>query len=160
MVKCPSCNRLFINPEVKESIQEYGKERSCRFCKKNFILQDKKGDGLQLEPQLQFPTFIKDFTSIHFKELWDNAARELTETSEIVFIGYSLPQADFEIRQLIARNLPDNCKVKVVLRGKPADKKDKNYWNTPEYRYRNFLGRREIDFNYNGVQEFVNTLHP
>ena len=53
-----------------------------------------------------------------------------------MFIGYSLPAADFEIRQLLARMIRPDAEIQVVL-----------YPNTPNVeaeaeRYRNFFGSR------------------
>lgn len=132
-LKCPSCNRLFVNPESKIGITEYKLNYKCRFCEKVYNLPDYS--GIYLEPQIIYPTFIKDLSGTHFNQIWNNTASEISEASHIIFIGYSFPQADFEIRQLLARKTPDNCKITIVLNSDNKDVFD---------RYDNFFGKREI----------------
>lgn len=45
----------------------------------------------------------KDLSNFQIKLVWQNAGVELMEAARLVFIGYSLPHADFEFRQLMSR---------------------------------------------------------
>ena len=97
------------------------------------------------------PTYLKNLSNIQIKLVWQNAAIELSEATRIVFIGYSLPAADFEIRQLLARMIRPDAEIQVVL-----------YPNTPNVeaeaeRYRNFFGSRisERDIMRLTVPEYV-----
>jgi hypothetical protein len=39
---------------------------------------------------------------------------EISEATEIIFIGYSLPNADFEMRQLLSRMTRESAEITVV----------------------------------------------
>jgi hypothetical protein len=47
------------------------------------------------------PTYIKDLSNPQYKVIWQNAGIEIAEADKLVFIGYSLPSADYEMRQLL-----------------------------------------------------------
>lgn len=50
------------------------------------------------------------------QNIWYNAYIDLTEADEIVFIGYSLPDADFEMKNLLKRAVGKHVVLTVVLR--------------------------------------------
>jgi len=60
------------------------------------------------------PTFLKNLTNTQYKLIWQNAAIELSEATKIVFIGYSLPAADFEMKQILSRMVRDTAEIEVV----------------------------------------------
>lgn len=111
-------------------------------------------NSIKLQSNLLLPTYLKNLSNIQIKLVWQNAAIELSEATRIVFIGYSLPAADFEIRQLLARMIRPDAEIQVVL-----------YPNTPNVeaeaeRYRNFFGSRisEPDIMRLTVPEYVKKL--
>jgi len=157
-LKCPSCNRLYVNPDTKIGIPAGSLGIECRFCDQSFILPSRNLLGIKLEPQLIYPTFVKDFSNVHFQRIWDNVSTELSEASRIVFIGYSFPQADYEIRQLLARKVPDNCEIVCVLYGDEPEREDRNYYLTEQARYENFFGGRVKIFNYQGAREYIQKI--
>ena len=59
------------------------------------------------------PTFLKDLSNFQVKLIWQNAGVEIMEARRLVFVGYSLPQADFEFRQLISRMVHKHAKIEV-----------------------------------------------
>jgi hypothetical protein len=97
------------------------------------------------------PTFLKNFSNPQYKLIWQNAGIELSEASRIVFIGYSLPQADFEMRQLLSRMIRDDAKIIVVDYG------DKLNTKTSETikRYNVFFGNRKPKFYLKGAKDFI-----
>jgi hypothetical protein len=94
------------------------------------------------------PTFLKDFSNPQYKLIWQNAGVELSEATKVVFIGYSLPQADFEMRQLLSRMIRENAEIEVVTREQSN--------NDLEMRYRVFFGKRKLNFHFNGVTHYIN----
>lgn len=153
-LKCPSCNKLFINPLVKIAIKDQTLSYDCRFCKKNHRIAKTEAKGYNLEPHIVYPTFLKDLNSIHLRSIWEKSADVLIKTKRLIFIGYSFPQADYEIRQLLARRVPDDCEIICVLKGSKPQKDD-NYWQTPQARYETFFGSREMKFDYSGAEKFI-----
>lgn len=100
------------------------------------------------------PTFLKDLNNVQIKLIWQNAGVELSEATKIIFMGYSFPSADFEMRQLLSRTVRHNANITVVLRDRPTS----SDINSPECRYKSFFGKRNIIFNYDGVETFIDTL--
>jgi hypothetical protein len=100
------------------------------------------------------PTFLKDLTNCQVKLVWQNAGVELMEARHLVFIGYSLPNADFEFRQLLSRMVHRDATIEVVLYKGTSDEAIRRY-ETEEERYRQFFGDRQIAFHSNGVTDFV-----
>ena len=83
--------------------------------------------------------------------MWQNAGIELSEASKIVFIGYSLPQADFEMRQLLSRMVRNNAAIEVVDYGNETDPKIIDL----KKRYEVFFGNRKPKFYLNGASEYI-----
>jgi hypothetical protein len=103
------------------------------------------------------PTLLKDLNNFQLKLIWQNAGIELSEASKIFFMGYSFPMADFELRQLLARNVRHHSTIEVVL--SLADKPtESNYFTSAENRYRTFFGKREVHIHYQGVKKYIDTL--
>ncbi|HHT61245.1 MAG TPA: hypothetical protein PLB75_05465 [Paludibacteraceae bacterium] len=154
-LQCKRCQRLFVTFFEKIAIDEYINKPICKFCKENFKDENANGGAL-LSSQLIMPTFLKDLNNVQLKLIWQNAGIELSEASSIVFMGYSFPTADFELRQLLARNVRHSAKIEVVLcpSDKPTNDKDTN---SPENRFKSFFGKREVNFYYEGVEEYIKT---
>ncbi|NBH93930.1 hypothetical protein D1638_15210 [Muribaculaceae bacterium Z1] len=88
--------------------------------------------------------------NIQIRLIWQNAGIELSEATKVVFIGYSLPAADFEIRQLLSRFIRKDAKIEVVFH--PTAK-------TEEIdRYRIFFGDRQFTEKRMTVGEYVDSL--
>lgn len=157
-LKCPNCQRIYVSKNEKIAIPEYTLEKKCRICERQAFAAN---GGINLSPHILMPTFLKAMSDVQFKMIWNQAAKEISEATKIVFIGYSFPQADFELRQLLARHVPNKCRIEVVLHSAngsgPLPNSD-SYWTSPESRYKSFFGKRLESVSYNGVEEFVNAL--
>ena len=86
------------------------------------------------------PTYLKNLSNPQYKLIWQNAGVELSEANRIVFIGYSLPQADFEMRQLLARMVRENAEITLVGFSKNPQS-DKDFLNLTN-RHNVFFGER------------------
>jgi hypothetical protein len=103
------------------------------------------------------PTFLKDLSNFQIKLIWQNAGVELMEAQRLVFIGYSLPHADFEFRQLLSRMVHKKAKVDVVLYDDGTPEGTRRYEDECK-RYRQFFSGRTLSFESRGVIEFVRKL--
>lgn len=102
---CPTCSRLFVSPihniGLRGTVPGGDKERFyCPECKR--ISADKERAPL-LREVLVTPTMTKRLDMVHLKMIWYNALVELAEAERVVFVGYTAPPADFELRYLIAK---------------------------------------------------------
>lgn len=159
---CPMCQRMFVKYYEKTMFSGI---KYCRHCQKNYKLNDI--NAIRLNSNLLLPTFIKDLSNIQIQLIWQNAGIELAEASKVVFIGYSLPSADYEIRQLLSRCIPKHTKVEVVLYpGNPSSskedvKKNKDRIEADKNRFKIFFGDRiESDNNFiiKTVPEYIASL--
>lgn len=102
---CPSCLTTVYTAERRTTPGQ-----ACPNC------------GLALDPLIVPPSPLKIPPSPFLSALWKKAEWELSQAAEIVFIGYSLSDADANIRYLLFRGFYDFApKVTVVLdRESPA----------------------------------------
>lgn len=147
--KCPSCNRLFSKNCTDCIPVLFPQEYRCRFC-----------GEVDLENVMITPTFVKDIGQTYLKLVWHNIQRDLQEARRIVFLGYSLPLADFEFRYTLLKALISNSEValRVVLYPPDTDiQNERARWerDLTEERFRNFFGRRDVDIRYLNVVDFM-----
>tara|TARA_R110002095_G_scaffold216296_1_gene212901 strand:- start:17 stop:715 length:699 start_codon:yes stop_codon:yes gene_type:complete len=143
-LQCSRCLRVYI--DFNENIFKEKTVR-CRHCDENYGTQI----AHQLSSNLIMPTFLKDLSNPQYKLIWQNAGIELSEAARIVFIGYSLPQADFEMRQLLSRMVRNDAAIEVIDYTQCPDQK-KNVKD----QYQTFFGRRKCVFHFDGVIEYFN----
>lgn len=143
-LQCPRCQRLYVDFYQKISVDHHS---SCRHCDQNFGNKESH----ILTSNLIMPTFLKDLSNPQYKLIWQNAGIELSESQNIVFIGYSLPAADFEMRQLLSRMIRDDAKIAVVDYGKD----DWENIKSMKLRYQTFFGNRPIEFYLDGSKNFI-----
>lgn len=146
-LQCPRCLRVYVDFYNKIAIRQYVHPENCRHCDKHFDVQASH----KLVSNLIMPTFLKNFSNPQYKLIWQNAGIELSEATKIVFIGYSLPQADFEMRQLLSRMTRKNAKIIVVDYG---NKDDTETAETIK-RYNVFFGKRKPTFYLKGAKDFI-----
>lgn len=149
-LQCPRCMRLYARFFSKDGILDYRSPESCRHCDRNF--PEERGNH-KLASNLIMPTFIKDLSNPQYKIIWQNAGIEISEAEKIVFIGYSLPNADFEMRQLLSRMARKNVQIEVVDYCNDGQTKEviKKHWH-------NFFGQREIKFHFNGASQYIREI--
>lgn len=143
-LQCTGCQRMFTGFGEKIAISEaIGME--CRHCREHGCLS-------RLRSTLIMPTFLKDLSNFQIKLVWQNASIELMEARKVVFIGYSLPDADFEFRQLLSRMVHRDAEIEVVLWG------DAETYPGEKSRFSRFFAGRKIAFEPKGVTAFIDRL--
>lgn len=149
--QCDYCERMYVN--YNSLLPK--KQKHCKHCKKNYTpfsgkLPSKIERTIKLRRNLIMPTFLKDLTNIQNKLVWRNAGVELSEASKVIFVGYSMPMADFEFRQLLSRTLRPTVELEVYL--VDADH------GTTDKRYQSFFSGRQIKIYYGGLEQLVTKL--
>lgn len=145
-LQCENCQRLFVAFDKKT--YRHSGNVNCRHCLSCEVES-------QLRRSLVMPTFLKDLTNFQVKLVWQNAGVELMEATKIVFIGYSLPDADFEFRQLMSRMIRKTAEIEVVLFD------NGNIGSTYKEecdRFRKFFPGKTIRFESRGVEAYVQSL--
>lgn len=152
--RCLNCNTLSIYKKIKISDLLFNDEKyeSCLRCN---IKVNEETEVLQ--PEIITPTMIKSIDSQLYKNLWNTASNELRNADEIIFIGYSMPIADYEFRYLLQKSIPAEAKIDVILHSSDDPSKTKSNWTLlPEKRYRDLFSKNTINFHYEGFKEFLN----
>jgi hypothetical protein len=142
-LQCPTCQRLFTDFSGKHVATNALRPLECRHCLKHH-------GRVKLRSSLVMPTFLKDLNNFQIKLVWQNTAVEIMEASKLVFIGYSLPQADFEFRSLLSRMKHRDAKIEVVLRD--ASK------NPAARQYLQFFAGHDVTFPAGGAVGYVQQL--
>ena len=152
---CPNCQRMYVKFGEKTILQ------NKQHCMVNYKFSENES-SIELRGNLLLPTFIKDLSNIQIQLIWQNAGIELSEASKVIFIGYSLPQADFEIRQLLSRCIPNHTEIEVVLypfnKDIPKSQEQKENEMLP---WKTFFGKRiknDDSFIFKTVPEYVESL--
>ena len=151
-LQCPNCQRVFVGFEDKLILPNYVNPTLCRQCANHSHQSTLRGT-------LVMPTFLKDLSNFQLKLVWQNAGVELMEARHLVFIGYSLPQADFEFRQLLSRMVHKKAKIDVVLYDDGTPNGTKKYQDECQ-RFTQFFSGHKVDFEPGGVITYVNKLVP
>lgn len=162
---CSYCGKVFVDYKRDIAVNRLQKECYCRLCHEEF---DNCSTSPQLHSVLITPTFLKDLNNLHIKNIWHNALLELTEASRVVFIGYSFPDADFEMRCLLKKAIMPKTEIHVVLSSKDSPEYYRKALtksgfseqiitklSLPGKRYSSFFGNNKIKFYYNGMKEYL-----
>ena len=169
-LECPRCGRMYVDFTNEIAADEFI-ERICPYCQEGTLL----GGAPVLRSLIITPTFMKSLDNLNVKNIWHNAFIEVNEASHIVFIGYSCPDADFEMRCLLKKAIRDDVKVTVVLHSSDNPEFYLNEFMSkgydgeeakrlaqkmllPEERYKTFFGEDKVSFVYEGFEKYVDRL--
>lgn len=149
-LQCPRCQRVYVDLDDKIAINQYVNPINCRHCDKNFGIEKSH----ELSSNMIMPTYLKNLTNPQYKLIWQNAGVELSEAKKIVFIGYSLPQADYEMRQLLSRMIRPNAQIEVV--GYSENPITDTEFLALTSRYKNFFGDRlKLPIYHEGAKQYI-----
>ena len=105
---CPKCREVDIT---------IGPEGIVYCMRKNFEVQciNPNCTGRYTD-LIVAPTYYKSYDNPFLKGIWLRAERAISSADELIFIGYSLPDADIEIRCLLLRGIARNSsKPRIVV---------------------------------------------
>jgi hypothetical protein len=147
---CPICETIYF-------FMKYSDISTCSQCrsiyeKKNRIIQlfqDKHRFTFEpdLLPLLVSPTFMKNNIVPQLNIIMQKMYRALTEADELIFIGYSLPISDHDIRDYLikAYSLKPEISVKVIL--KSNDQREKKALQS---HYDSIFASAEPNYHWDG----------
>lgn len=161
---CDDCRRVFTSEDGKAAYKQW-----LFLEKRDFLALEAKAVAehddwetyaappqcpvcaVRLSARVATFSFDKALGFFQFQGIWEESLRRLRSADRWIFIGYSLPAADFELRQLVktaqlAGEESRDLKIDVVLRRDTAAQK----------RFREFFGKR-MSLHTNGFEAwFVN----
>lgn len=153
-LKCLGCGstQICTAETAAEFLFKDKEEQKCNQCHRST-----EDYAMLLQPEIITPTMIKTISSKLYRELWDAAGSSLRAATHLIFIGYSLPIADYEFRYLLQKNVSAKAKIDVILYH------DDNPNQTtssalksllPEKRYKDLFPRNDVRFTYEGFGDF------
>lgn len=155
---CPTCGQLFTGlGSAAEHWNQYAFPQFCPFCQRFVPSEPEAGEAPRLEPFFVTPTFLKVFENPHIRMIWHNAYMELVEATRVVFVGYSLPEADYHLRALLRRAIrPSTAVVTVLIDRDEVDASTPAHLRSslPAERYRAFFGDGRLTVDTRGTRGF------
>jgi hypothetical protein len=114
-LRCPCSNLVYTGLGMDGPAYDiYVKSQISPFIQDHLDAREQPSPSI-LEPFIITPTFTKVFDLPHIQTTWHNAFVELREATDVVFIGYSLPAADYHFRTLLRRAIRSTTPIKVIL---------------------------------------------
>lgn len=93
-VYCPICAKLDVTTQVKVVAFLFADDQlRCFEC------------GGRFEALIIPPTLFKSYGNGLLLDIWRNVETKLSSADEIIFVGYSLPDADIQLRCLLSRSV-------------------------------------------------------
>lgn len=159
--RCLQCGCMSIieKSPCGEYLLSTGKDEMCINCGSRA-----KNNSILLQPEIITPTMIKSFENQLYKNLWTSGAEELRNASKIIFIGYSMPTADFELKYFLQNNILPSTEIDVVLHHndnpKQLTKKQGHLAALlPEKRYSDAFKQNKTAFFYDGFKSYFIDLN-
>lgn len=129
---CAKCHSVLCD----DTLQIFFETR-CSVCGK---------DNTQFDPILMTPSLMKNPSQGALTEVWRLAFVLLAHADEIVFMGYSLPQADHAVFHLVSQAMRSNAIVQAVLL-------DKDKGSLANQRFQTLIPG--IRLNFTGIDPFL-----
>jgi SIR2-like domain len=140
---CPTCGVVYIHTPYRTDIADQTFSRTAQCVEPGHAL---------LEPLLITPTYLKSYDPAQLGMIWKQAERALRDAEQVVFIGYSLPDADFHIKYLLQKALYRTPPPQiVVVDSKPPDARRPT---DEEVRYKRLFGP-DITYHTGGFADYV-----
>jgi len=170
-VYCDNCKSLFFDLNEKLSFHT-----KAGLIKSDFRLFDEKftdrqfDAALEISPEKRECKFCRNMVSSHiatfsyrksfrtpaYPSIWYHAEKLLSDSDRWVFIGYSLPEADYELKHLLKvaqlrmSHRKSTRKKKIVVVGKGDV--------STRHKFERFYGSETIKFYDGGLPEYVSKM--
>ncbi len=138
---CPVCREIYTTDHRKEGLEALARSVLCEECE------------TPLEVVLITPTYLKNYGNSFISQLWHKAQQKLQHAEQVVFVGYSLPEADIDLRIFLTRALYANrvirnrpCEITVVDRAETDE-------NDVSKRYEQLFG--SVHYYRHGFEKYI-----
>lgn len=129
---CNCCNQTLLTPWDRKIDLDYGKFLGYTYPDNVEYEYVCPLDGTEFQTLILPPTYLKSLNQPVFSQLVSEAGREIRATKKIVFIGYSLSDADIHIKALFQKQLNNSYEI-IVCNTKNSE--------TLKQRYRAFSNK-------------------
>ena len=131
-MQCPSCDALAISGNSKGQIFKTGLIHTIEHCPK---------DHSPMQFIIEPPSYFKKYENYYLQLIWKQFSEVLTEAERVIFIGYSMPDADIMMKYTIKRACFGQKKQFIVVTPRIND----NDYTALKNRYERLLG--PVDFH-------------
>lgn len=143
---CPVCKGMHLTPKEKGVLTLISKDRSvkCYSCGGHY--------GHVLIP----PTFFKVMTNPYLVQIWEKTEYALRQCDQVIFCGYSLPDADMHIKYVLKRaqmNRTGNSVLKVSVVNHYGAK-SKTEQKQERSRYERLFGKQAVNYTQISFEQF------
>jgi NAD-dependent SIR2 family protein deacetylase len=145
---CPVCNNLnsWESKAVLSLMSEVKPITRCEFCQS------------VMSPVIVPPTFYKDMSRVFLSNIWNKTENALRDVENVIFCGYSLPDADMHIKYLLKRvqtNRNPNAKpMRLTLVNHHSGKSVADISNELA-RYSRYFGKKSVRDSEKSFQDFA-----
>lgn len=132
----------FTDTHFDNSLAMNHNDKKCRICNNS------------VATHIATFSYRKSFRTFAYPAIWYEAENLLANSNRWVFIGYSLPDADFELKHLIKsaelrlKHKNINRKIEAVIYKDPITKS----------KFEKFFGKENVEIIENGLNNYVSTL--
>lgn len=147
-VRCDACQSVFSSLDRHATVAD---DQRCYAC-----------HSLQIDNILVHPSFARQYTDPLLQIIWGRMYEELRSSRTWVFIGYSLPAADFHFREMLRSVFRARTAAGEATRAVVVTRDGTNRAQTVA-EYNAIFGPAEVDewnATANGFAEFVNRIDP
>jgi NAD-dependent SIR2 family protein deacetylase len=117
---CNCCNQTLLTPWDRTIDLQRGKFLGYKYPDNEKYEYVCPLDGTEFQTLIMPPSYLKSLNQQVISQLFSEASREIRDAKKIVFVGYSLSDADVHIKALFKKQLRKNAEVIVVNSKKAA----------------------------------------
>lgn len=103
---CPTCNSIYIKGSSKGNIFNTGYLHDMEHCVK---------DQSELYCIIEPPSFFKKYKNIYLQNIWEKSFDVLSGANKIIFIGFSMNEADIWFKYLLKKCCFHKKKLFVII---------------------------------------------
>jgi NAD-dependent SIR2 family protein deacetylase len=111
---CNCCNQTLLTPWDQKIDLDRGKFLGYTYPDNQVYEYKCPFDGTEFQTLIMPPSFVKPLYQLVIAQLLNEASKEIRIAKRIVFIGYSLSNADIHIKAIFKKNLQPGTEVIVV----------------------------------------------
>ena len=111
---CNCCNQILLTPWDRKIDLNKGKFLGYTYPDNKEYEFRCPIDGTEFQTLIMPPSFSKSLNNSIIMQLFSEAAREIRTTKKIVFIGYSLSDADVHIKALFKKAILNDVELLVI----------------------------------------------
>ncbi len=142
---CNCCNQVLLTPWDRKIDLNRGKFLGYTYPDMQEYEYLCPIDGTEFNTLIMPPTYLKSINHTIISQLLTESSREIRTAKKIVFVGYSLSDADLHIKALFKKNIHPNCQL-IIVNPKKKESLEHSYLSLT----------KNVTFSYSNFEEMLN----